>query len=622
MFAIFALLLTLVLPVSPVAADTADEADFTLNIMHMNDTHANVENYPGMISAIKEYRGANEEALLFHGGDVFSGTLYYTEHKGQADVALMNLMGIDAMVFGNHEFDEGSKEEHHETLSEFVQAANFPFLGTNIDFSKDNYMAPLVSGEPFAEDAEAGNVFDGIIKEVDGEKIGVFGLTTEDTVNISSPNHVTFSNYIEEAQRAVDYFESIGINKIVAVNHIGYNTGTAAIGNDLLLAENVDGIDIIVGGHSHTKLEAPVLIDKEEPTVIVQADQYAQQLGTLEVDFDENGVIVGHSGELLATGDYEDDEEALEVLKKYKEKVDELANTPVCSENDETLCAEAMKDLENPRLDKDEVSVRANETELGNLITDAMLFGAQKKFPETVIAVQNGGGIRAPIAKGPITVGEVISVLPFGNDPVIVELSGEEIKELLERSVKSAPAEDGGFLHVAGMKFEYDSNLEPGERVHTMKVEVDGEWEEITPEGKYLVTTNGFTGEGGDDHEVFARAFAEGRVTDIGEIDWEQLANYMIEGLGGEVNPELEGRIVDTVKEEEPEDPDNGDDNGNENENENNENNNGANNGNDEEEEEGKELPATATNMYNFLLIGGLLLLGSAGIFAYRRLAS
>src|SRR5699024_9562542 len=239
-----------------------------------------------------------------------------------------------------------------------------------------------------------------------------------------------------------------------------------------------------------------------------------------------------------------------------------------------------------------------------------------------VIAVQNGGGMRAPVAKGPITVGEVISGLPFGNDPVIVELSGEEIKELLERSVKSAPAEDGGFLHVAGMKFEYDSNLEPGERVHTMKVEVDGEWEEITPEGKYLVTTNGFTGEGGDDHEVFARAFAEGRVTDIGEIDWEQLANYMIEGLGGEVNPELEGRIVDTVKEEEPEDPDNGDDNGNENENENNENNNGANNGNDEEEEEGKELPATATNMYNFLLIGGLLLLGSAGIFAYRRLAS
>lgn len=598
---------------SPVLAEDLEEGDFTLNIMHVNDTHARAHIYPKLITAIKDYRNKHEDALLFHAGDVFSGTLYYTEHKGQADVALMNLMGIDAMVFGNHEFDEGSKEEHHETLSKFVAAAEFPFLGTNIDFSNDLFMEPLVSDEPFSEKPENSTIYDGIIKEVNGEKIGVFGLTTEDTVNISSPNNVTFKNYIEEAKRAVKKFEDQGINKIIAVNHIGYDTGTEAIGNDLLLAENVDGIDIIVGGHSHTRLDEPVVVDKDEPTIIVQAGQYADYLGTLEVEFDENGVVVGYVGELIATENQEENKEAVKILQPFKEKVEELENTPVCND-DGTICAEAMKDLENPRLDKDEISVRANETELGNLVTDAMLAGAKKKFPETVIAVQNGGGIRAAIPKGPITVGEVIEVLPFGNDPVIVELSGEEIKEMLERSVKSVPAEDGGFLHVSGMKFEFDSNLEPGNRVQAMYVNIDDEWEEIVPEGKYLVTTNGFTGEGGDDHDVFRRAFAEGRVTDIGEIDWEQLANYMVEDLEGIVDPVIEGRIIDLAYSDD--DPVIDDET---NDGEENENGDTIEKGEEEEEEDGKKLPATSTNMYNFIAIGSLLLLSSAGILVYRR---
>jgi len=652
---IFALVLSLTLSFNPVAADSNDADDhFTLNVMHMNDTHAHVDEYPKLITAINEYRDAHEDALLFHAGDVFSGTLYYTVHKGQADVDLMNLMGLDAMVFGNHEFDEGSKEEHHETLSEFVKAADFPLLGTNIDFSKDKFMTNLVSDDKFSKEADDGKVYDGIILEVDGEEIGVFGLTTEDTYDISSPNHVDFTNYIEAAKEAVDYFESQDINKIIAVNHIGYDTGAIS---DLTLAEEVDGIDIIVGGHSHTKLDEPVLVNTDsEPTVIVQADQYASHLGTLEVEFDENGVIVDHSGELIPTKELAEDKEAVNVLDKYKDEVEEMANERVCNE-DESICAEAMKDLENPRLDTDETSVRAHETELGNLVTDAMLYGAKKKFPETVIAVQNGGGIRAPIDAGPITVGEVINVLPFGNDPVIVDLSGEEIKEMLERSVKSYPNEDGGFLHVSGMKYEFDSDEEPGERVHTIYVNIDGEWEELSSGEKYTVTTNGFTGEGGDDHEVFKRAFDEGRVSDIGEIDWEQLRDYMLEELEGEIDPEIEGRIVDKEKDEDDDDQepgddeddiDNGSDNGDGNENDDG-NDEGNDNGNDEDtdddndengdtneiddngsdigdndeddkdKEEGKELPKTATNAYNYILVGALLILSSLGILIFRR---
>src|SRR5699024_3717 len=193
---------------------------------------------------------------------------------------------------------------------------------------------------------------------------------------------------------------------------------------------------------------------------------------------------------------------------------------------------------------------------LGNLVTDAMLAKAKEKYPETVIAFQNGGGIRAPIMKGPITVGDVINVLPFGNDPVVATLTGQEIKDILEHSVRQRPDENGGFLHVAGMKFYYDSKKDPQDRVVKMYILEDGEEIEIELNKEYLVTTNAFTGSGGDGHEIFKKAFEEGRVKDIGEIDWEQLRDYMVEEkyLDGIVDPEIEGRINDLKGEPLPDD--------------------------------------------------------------------
>src|SRR5699024_2194989 len=132
-------------------------------------------------------KSENPDSLVLHGGDVFSGTLYFTEHQGQADLAMFNLMDLDAMVFGNHEFDLGDKEEGQESLSAFVEEANFPLLNTNVDLSKDQLMAEVDTNKWKAENATGGEAYKSINKEVDGEKIGIFGLTTEDTVNIASP---------------------------------------------------------------------------------------------------------------------------------------------------------------------------------------------------------------------------------------------------------------------------------------------------------------------------------------------------------------------------------------------------------------------------------------------------
>ncbi|MCK1995925.1 5'-nucleotidase C-terminal domain-containing protein [Psychrobacillus psychrodurans] len=521
------------------------KADFTLSLMHVNDTHARTTQAPKRLTAIKEVRAEKPSALLIDAGDVFSGTLYFNEFEGQADLELMKLMDYDVMTFGNHEFDLGSSEEGHKALKEFIEKSNFPFVSSNVDFSKDTNLKGLfnvnVSTEP-----KDGQIYSGIIKEIDGQKVGLFGLTTAETANISSPKDVTFTDYIKAAQTMVDEFEKQGVNKVVAVTHIGYDDNPT-VDNDLLLAAAVNGIDVIVGGHSHTKLEKPVLVEKDstskekDPTIIVQASQYSEFLGTLDVDFDEDGKVVGHAGELVEIKDQVEDPTAATLLKTYSDKIDAINKTEIG--------VVAEEELELPRTDGDDTksSVRKNETALGNIITDGMLSKAKQYDNKVIMALQNGGGIRAEIGQGPITVGEVITVLPFGNTLATMEITGAELKSAFEISFKSYPKENGGFLHVAGAKVEFDSSKPAGERVVSIKYKAaDGSFMDIKDGEKYVVATNAFTAKGGDSYDVFEKIYKEGRVTDLGLSDWENLQEQL--KTLKTVNNKTEGRIVDVKK--------------------------------------------------------------------------
>jgi len=521
-----------------------DNKTFMLSLMHTNDTHAHLDNVAKRVTAVKEVRAEKPNALLLDAGDVFSGTLYFNEFKGQADLQLMNLMKYDLMTMGNHEFDLGSSTEGHQALAEFVKKSKFPFVSSNVNYSKDEHLKRLFSNE-ITRKPKSGNIYNGVIKTINGEKVGFFGLTTEETKDISSPVNVTFSNYIDEAKETVKAFEKLGVNKIVAITHIGYDDNPA-YDNDLTLAKEVDGIDVIVGGHSHTQLNQPVVVNADEngkekdPTVIVQAYQYNEYLGTVDVKFDKKGKIVDHAGELIKIADKIADPKAEALLKPYKDKVEEIKNSPT-----EGV---AQKALTSPRDggDATKPSVRKNETELGNLITDGMLDKAKEFNTNTVIAFQNGGGIRADINEGPITLGEILTVLPFGNTLATMELTGAEIKEALEHSVRLTPAENGGFLHVSGMRFTYDSKKAEGNRVQTMEVKnADGSYSNIELSARYIVTTNAFTAKGGDGFTVFQKAYNEGRVTDLGLADWENLRDYVNKLKN--INPVLEGRINDVI---------------------------------------------------------------------------
>lgn len=519
------------------------DKNYTLSLMHTNDTHASLDNAAKTVTAVKSVRAEKPNALLLNAGDVFSGTLYFNEFQGQADLQFMNLMKYDAMTFGNHEFDLGSSEEGHQALADFIVGANFPFVSANVNFLADEKFTGLFS-DLISSKPENGKIYNGIIKEVNGEKVGIFGLTTEETKDLSSPGAITFEEYLAEAKKAVAAFENQGVDKIVAITHIGYDDN-ANVDNDLMLAAKVEGIDVIVGGHSHTALSEPkVVANDKTPTVIVQTGANNSNLGVLDVEFDKNGVVVNQTGKLIAISGLAEDEEAKELLKPYKDKVDELAKQEIDVSTDVAL--------ENPRTNGDNTapSVRKNETILGNLITDGMLAKAKEATDKKVImALQNGGGIRAAIEAGPITVGEVITVLPFGNTLAVMDVTGAELKEAFEISFVRLPGENGGFLHVAGGKVEFDSSRPAGERVVSVSYQDEnGDYVPVQDDVTYTIATNAFTAQGGDGYTVFKKAYDEGRVKDLGLSDWENFAEHL-QSLET-IPTETEGRIVDVASDD------------------------------------------------------------------------
>ncbi|MCI1773900.1 MAG: 5'-nucleotidase C-terminal domain-containing protein [Paenibacillus lautus] len=510
-------------------------AGFPLTILHTNDTHANLDtvsssdNIARRVTAIKEAKANAVNPLLVDAGDVFSGTLYFNQYLGLADLEFMNLVQYDAMTFGNHEFDKGS-----EVLNDFIEHAEFPFVSSNVNFSADALLTQKFKNE-VTRDAKDATIYPAIIMEVDGEQVGLIGLTTEDTANIASPGDVTFENAVQKAKDTVAMLQKEGINKIVVLSHLGYDV-------DVNLAKEVEGIDIIVGGHSHTKLDQAVVDRSDsEPKLIVQTGEKGQFLGQLEVVFDDEGVLQEWDSNLISVdekdsaGQYviQPDQEALQILNtKYKPGVEELKQTEV--------------GLTEVKLNGVRADVRTKETNLGNLIADGMLDAAQAAGTNAVIALQNGGGIRESIEAGKITMGDVMTVLPFNNDLVTITLTGAEIKEAMENGVSKTPAQDGRFPHIAGMKFYYDSTKPVGSRVLRIEVKGKNGYEPIDINKSYEVATNAFTAKGGDFYASLEKAYLEGRVNLLYKPDYEVFSNYVKKvGTITAKTSAVEGRITD-----------------------------------------------------------------------------
>lgn len=298
------------------AKSVREELDLT--ILYTNDTHAHLKSIPRRFTAINKIRDEKEDVLLLDSGDVFTGSLFFNQYLGQADIQFMNKIGYDAMTLGNHEFDKSSV-----TLRDFIKAAAFPIVTANVNFSKDEKLKELAQTE-IDTAGRNGNIYPAVVKKVKGQRVGIIGLTTERTTLLSNPNpELVFEGAFEKAEETIKALDAKGVNKIIILSHLGY-------GYDKKLARTVKGIDVIVGSHSHTKLKVPDVYNrKKEPTLIVQAGRYGRFLGDLDVTFDYKGKLTKWNGKLIdILGKNETGEFLYKEDKWAKNRLEEL-NVPI-----------------------------------------------------------------------------------------------------------------------------------------------------------------------------------------------------------------------------------------------------------------------------------------------------
>lgn len=504
------------------------QAESSVTILHTNDFHSRVEpiskydspcdaeantagecfgGYARMVTAVKEARARHPEALLFDGGDQFQGSLFYTYYKGKVAAEIMNKLEYDGMTVGNHEFDDGPV-----VLRSFIDNVNFPVVMSNAD----------VSQEP----ALANKIMKSTIVEKGGEKYGIIGLTPEDTSELASPGkNVTFSDPVAAVQTEVDALTEQGIDRIIVLSHSGYDV-------DLKVAAETTGVDVIVGGHSNTLLSNnneraagpyPTMVGD---TAVVQAYAYGKYLGELTVNFDEAGVVTEATGEpVIVDGSIAEQEDVVARVAQLAEPLDEIRNKVVASTS---AVIEGSRDV-----------CRVKECEMGNLVADAML--DRVKDQGVTIAIMNSGGLRSSIDEGEVTMGEVLTVLPFQNTLATFQISGANVVAALENGVSQVEEVKGRFPQVAGLTFKWDPSVAAGEgRITEVMVEKDGKFEAIDPEATYSVVTNNYVRGGGDGYDVFAESALN--AYDFGPNMEDVLASYL--AANAPYKPYLDGRIA------------------------------------------------------------------------------
>ncbi|MEL6450155.1 MAG: 5'-nucleotidase C-terminal domain-containing protein [Pseudomonadota bacterium] len=498
-------------------------ADYTLHILHTNDMHSRIESinrFDSTCNAEGEAEGkcfggvarvktaiddkkaslGSQNVIVLDAGDPFQGSLFYTTYKGAAEAEFMDQMGYDAMAVGNHEFDDGPPK-----LAEFIDAVSFPVISGNLDLSASDLLKDRVQNH--------------VVLEVGGMKIGVISALATNTVETSSPGpNVVFQDEIEALQADVATLEGEGVDIIIALNHVGLN-------KDLDISAAVPGIDVVIGGHSHTLMtnddaETPAYPMMVGDTAVAQAYAYTKYLGHLTVTFDDAGVVTEASGDpMLLDASVEPNAAFIARIAEMGAPIEEMKTRVV---------AEAAEAIEGGR-----DVCRAMECPMGSLIADAMLDRVADQGIE--IAIQNGGGIRASIDAGEITMGEVLTVLPFQNTLSTFQVPGSAILAALENGVGQIEDGAGRFPQVAGMSFAFDVSKPSGARVSD--VMVGGA--PIEMDKVYGVVSNNYVRNGGDGYAMFVAAE---NAYDFGPDLADVTAEYLAEQ--GPFTPYTDGRIT------------------------------------------------------------------------------
>lgn len=421
---------------------------------------------------IRQLRRENKNVVVADAGDIFQGTPFFTYYQGEVEVAMLNMIGYDFYTIGNHEFDAGAIN-----LAKQLEKAKFDILNCNLNADALPQLKKLLKPS--------------VIKTIDGQKVAFVGAITPDIETLSlSRDGVVLQRDSSEKSRSINWLGPIreevervanqGVDKIILVTHCGLEV-------DKILAREIPQVDAIIGGHSHTRLDKPVIVEHQDgsQTMIVQTGSYGRNLGRLDLAFDKKGLVNSKETRYKLfhiTDEISEDKDIKDYLA--------LKGQPLQTLKD-TVLSHASHDFDN--------NFRAMKTDsaLGDLICDSFYEAGISDNAE--ITLENRGGIRSRIEKGAINLEKVEELLPFDNHLVFADVSGDRLRKTLEHSVDGATG--GKFLDVHGLKFAYDSERKSGDRIVFALAEKNKAWQELEPQSTYRIGMTDYSFKGGEGYQ-------------------------------------------------------------------------------------------------------------------------
>lgn len=507
------------------ALDAGEALD--LVILHVNDTHAFAAGvtprgvacdsdeacfggYARIARAVGDAKAAADNVIALDAGDRWQGTLLFSTSGPNLIASTSPFMPWDAVTLGNHEFDLGCR-----ALADFIAQEPFPVLAANLRPGKSCALSDLkLPGY--------------VVKTIRGVKVGILGLANDEVVTISKACPETrFDDEAEAARRAVEALKREGVEIVVAITHEGYP-------EDRALARAVDGIDVIVGGHTHSLLgdlegaEGPYPTVEHspsgDPVLVVQAKRSTEYLGRLEVRFEAGRAVAWSGAPVRLSPEMPRDARVEAEVQRAAEKLRELRETPVA--RNANRYADGID------------SCRRGECLSGMLTADAILtFG---RTYDVEIALVNGGAIRSSLPVGKVDRGSIQEIHPFGNTIAVVEIDGRGILAALEHGLSDEDVEGPRLMQPAGLRYRVDPEKPVGSRLLAAEVrDAQGAWQPIDPAKHYRVALLQYIADGGDDFAMFAAA----RHIPVNDALDADVVTHYLELLGDIPMPET-GRIV------------------------------------------------------------------------------
>nr|WP_241461065.1 bifunctional metallophosphatase/5'-nucleotidase [Shewanella mangrovi] len=542
--------------------------NYRLTLAHINDTHSHFDaslvrlkvqlgqrqfslashsgGYPRIAAQVQRLRAEaelnNQEMLFLHGGDSFHGTLFYSHFKGQANARVLDYLRPDAMVIGNHDIDDGNA-----TLANFIAKVSFPVMAANMDLAREDLhkqprLTPLANLLRFDNAAGIGQP---LIKPFYDKQLAIIGITLDQMKRVARPDPDTeFLPAFDTVANTIKQLQQQGIRHIIVLSHLGYDM-------DKCMADAVDGISLIVGGHTHTlmgdfaEFGLPCVPYGEfiNGVPVLQAGKHAEALGIADIAFDADGKVTQLNGSsclmldrhFMLSGDTpateQDYRDATELLHQHSgilwdeqdEQLKELIDTefhPALRSMEQQVIAMVPRTLAHTRLPSQRLP---HGSEIAPLVSQSMYMAAREQLPNLDFALHNAGGVRQSLEQGEVTFADIMGrLLPFELPLVCYEIQGVHLKQVLESAINEATNNSvigtgaGSFPYTHRLRYFYDGTQALGHRLVKLELLRDnGDWCEVIEQQSYIGVSTSYTTSGKEGYDALLQAQWQRSLTDI-----------------------------------------------------------------------------------------------------------